>query len=77
MLAYVYIVYHLHCLIVHLKIGWEANIVHRIREIESMDESLLSQIVQEETWYTQFINAGFDTVLNYIIEKLWQFNYSV
>lgn len=42
-----------------------------------MDESLLSQIVQEETWYTQFINDGFDTVLNYIIEKLWQFNYSV
>lgn len=42
-----------------------------------MVQSLLSQIVQEETWYTQFINAGFDTVFNYLIEKIWQFNYGV
>lgn len=36
-----------------------------------MVQSLHSQIVQEETRYTQFINAGFVTFFNYLIEKIW------
>lgn len=58
-------------------IGWEANPVRWVWEIGNMVQSLHSQIVQEETWCTQFINAGFVTFFNYLIEKIWQFNYSV
>lgn len=57
--------------------GWEANPVHWVWEIRNMVQSLHSQIAQEETRYTQFINAGFVTFFNYLIEKLRQFNYSV
>lgn len=50
--------------------GWEANPVHWVWEIRNMVQSLHSQIAQEETRYTQFINAGFVTFFNYLIEKL-------